>query len=83
MCTLAKTPKSMWTEAVNTAAFLVNRLSTKSRLDVIPYQLVNEKKPSIYHLRVFGCRVYVLQKEKELRKWVSRSSEGIFLGYDE
>ena len=80
MCILAKTPKSMWIEVVNTVAFLINCLPTKSCPDV---QLLNGKKPSLDHLRVFGCRVYVLQKEKELTKWASCSTEGIFLGYDE
>ena len=83
MCILANTPKSMWTEAVNTAGFLVNRLPTKSRPNITPFQLLFDKKPSLDHLRVFGCKVYVLQKEKELTKWASRSTEGIFMGYDE
>lgn len=83
MCILAKTPKSMWMEAINTAAFLVNRIPTKSQPDVTPYQLVNGNKPSLNHLRIFGCKVYILKKEKELTKWANRSSEGIFLGYDE
>jgi hypothetical protein len=83
MCLQAKTPKSMWTEAVNTAAFITNRCPTKSYPDMTPFQLLNNKKPSLDHLRVFECRIYVLQKEKELTKWASRSIEGIFLGYDD
>jgi transposase InsO family protein len=83
MCLQAKTPKSMWTEAINTAAFLANRCPTQSRPNMTPFQLLLAKRPSLDHLRVFGCRVYILQKDKELTKWASRASEGIFLGYDD
>jgi transposase InsO family protein len=79
MCIQAKTPKSMWTEAINTCA----RLPTKGRPDATPFQLLFNKKPFLDHLRVFGCKVYVLQKEKELTKWASRSTKGILLGYDD
>ena len=44
------------------------------------YELRFGRQPRVYHLRVFGCRCFVL-KEGNLDKFESRSSDGIFLGY--
>lgn len=71
-----------WGEAVMTAAYLQNRLPTKA-CDVTPYELWNNKKPDVGHIKVFGCQVYTyVPKEKRL-KFDCRGQKGIFLGYNE
>ena len=45
--------------------------------------LLNGKKPSVEHFRLFSCRYFILNNGKEhLEKFDSKSDEGIFLGYD-
>ena len=44
------------------------------------YELQFGRQPRVDHLRVFGCRCFVL-KEENLDKFESRSSDDIFIGY--
>jgi hypothetical protein len=45
-----------------------------------PFELRFGCKSSASHLRPFGCKCFVL-KRRNLDKFVSRSSDGILLGY--
>jgi hypothetical protein len=45
-----------------------------------PFELCFGHKPSVFHLRPFGCQCFVL-KCGNLDKFESRSSDGILLGY--
>ena len=55
----AELGQEFWAEAVGTACYLVNR-SPSSVLDVkTPHEVWSGKKPSLQHLRVFGCDSYV------------------------
>ena len=44
------------------------------------YELCFGRKPSVCHLRAFGCKCFIL-KHGNLDNFESRSSDGIFLGY--
>jgi len=47
-----------------------------------PYELFKRRKPNISHLRVFGCKCFILNNGKDnLDKFDSKANEGIFLGY--
>ncbi|GAV69083.1 hypothetical protein CFOL_v3_12584, partial [Cephalotus follicularis] len=75
-------PKYLWAEAVNTACYIINRVMIRSILKKTPYELFNDRKPSVSHLRPFGCKVFILNNGKEnLGKFDAKSDEGIFLGY--
>ncbi|PKA63291.1 Retrovirus-related Pol polyprotein from transposon TNT 1-94 [Apostasia shenzhenica] len=75
-------PKYFWAEAVNTACYVVNRVTVRSILKKTPYELWKGRKPNISHLRVFGCKCFVLNNGKDdLGKFDSKSDEAIFLGY--
>jgi hypothetical protein len=52
----------------------------RSILHLTPFELRFGRKPSISHLRPFGCTCFVL-KCGNLDKYESRSFDGIFLGY--
>ena len=59
-------------------------LSTLIRhiLKKTPYELYKGRKQNISHLRVFGCRCFVLNNRKEsLSKFDAKADEAIFLGY--
>jgi hypothetical protein len=46
-----------------------------------PFELCFSRKPSISHLRPFGCKCFVLKREN-LDKFKSYSSDGILLEYN-
>jgi hypothetical protein len=45
-----------------------------------PFELLFEHQPSVSHLRLFGCKYFIL-KRGNLNKFESRPSVVIFLGY--
>ena len=69
-------------EAVNTTCYVTNRCLIKSLIRKTPYELLNDRKPSIAHLRPFGCKCLVLNNRKDdLGKFDARSDESLFVGY--
>ena len=57
--------QEFWAEAVETACYLVNRSPTSALIDKTPQEVWIGKKPSIKHLKFFGCDAYVhVPKEK-------------------
>jgi transposase InsO family protein len=74
-------PSSFWAEAVNTAVYLINRSPTKALKNETPFEAWSGRKPSVNHLKVFGCLCYA-QIPKERRHKLEETSERcIFLGY--
>ena len=75
-------PKYFWTETVNTVCFIINRAMIRPILKKISYKLWKERKSNISSFHTFGCKCYILNKEKDnLEKFNSKSDEAIFLGY--
>ena len=75
-----RTPRRYWAEAVNTACYVANRIFLRAFLKKTSYELMMGRTPKVSHLRVFGCKCFIL-KQGKLDKFESRSSDGIFLGY--
>jgi len=47
-----------------------------------PYELFKGIRPVLNHLKVLGCRCFILNNDKEqLDKFDTKEGEGIFLGY--
>jgi hypothetical protein len=65
-----------------TAVYLQNRLPTKSLISRTPYKAWHGRKPTMNHLRVFGCRAFVKQLS-HVDKLADRSRTGVFIGYAE
>ena len=65
MMFLTDLPLSFWGYALETAAFTLNRESSKS-VEMTPYELWFRKKPKLSFLKVWGCDTYVkrLQPDK-------------------
>jgi hypothetical protein len=57
-----------------------NRIFLCSILYLTPFKLRFGRKPSVSHLRPFGCKCFVL-KHGNLDKFESHSFDGILLGY--
>ncbi|CAH9135713.1 unnamed protein product [Cuscuta epithymum] len=74
-------PKQFWAEAVNTAVYLLNRISTKSLDNKTPYEAWSGYKPKLDHLRVFGSPCYTHVPDVKRDKLDARAVVGIFIGY--
>ena len=53
-------PDCFWVEAVAAAVHILHISPTKDVWNQTPYEAWNGNKPSVSHLRVFGCICYVL-----------------------
>jgi hypothetical protein len=60
--------------------YISNRIFLHSILHLTPFELRFGRKPSVSHLRHFGCKSFIL-KHGNLDIFESRSSDGILLGY--
>lgn len=74
-------PKRFWGDAVMTACYLINRIPTKILKDISPFEVLNKTKPSLDHLKVFGCVCFVLVPGEQRTKLDAKSIKSIFLGY--
>jgi len=75
-------PKYFWVDVVYTASYVLNRTLIRSILKKTPSELYRGRKPSISHLRVFGCKCFILNNGKDnLDKCDPKSDEGIHIGY--
>ena len=77
----AKQPHRFWAEALSTAAYLINRSPTKTLGDKTPFEAWYGKKPSVKHLKVFGCAAYSHVAKDERKKLDPKAKKCSFLGY--
>ncbi|GBL83156.1 Retrovirus-related Pol polyprotein from transposon TNT 1-94 [Araneus ventricosus] len=77
----SKLPKSCWGCAIQTAAFLHNRIPCTSINDCTPYELKYSTKPDLSKIRIFGCDAYVKVADTQRRKLDPKSKKMIFIGY--
>jgi hypothetical protein len=75
-----RTPRRFWAYAISIACYISNRIFLCSILHLTPFELYFGRKPSVSHLRPFGCKCFVL-KHGNLDKFESHSSDGILLRY--
>ena len=73
-------PKRFWGEAVNTAAYLVNRCHSSALDFKTPEEMWTGHPPKFDNLRVFGCVAYAHQKQGKLDP---RAKKCMFIGYPE
>ena len=74
--------KSFWAEALETAVYRINRISSSSLSpNTTPYHRCHSSTSDISHSRVSGCKcIYAIPKTK-VKKLDPRSREAIFVGY--
>ncbi|KAK8547496.1 hypothetical protein V6N12_031633 [Hibiscus sabdariffa] len=71
-------PISFWGHALETAAFTLNRVPSKS-VQKTPYEIWTGKRPSMSFMKIWGCQAYV--KYQMSTKLEPRSHKCIFVGY--
>ena len=49
----------LWGKAASTAVYILNHFPTKSLQGLMPYEAWIGSKPSVEHLRIFGCLAHV------------------------
>ncbi|KAL2253255.1 UNVERIFIED_CONTAM: Retrovirus-related Pol polyprotein from transposon TNT 1-94 [Sesamum indicum] len=67
-------------DAVNTAAFLINRESSVPLNNKIPEEVWSGKKVDLSFLRTFGCLAYILNDDRT--KLDAKSIKCTFIGYE-
>eukprot|EP00253_Pinus_taeda_P011098 PITA_11098 len=72
--------QEFWAKVVDIACYLANRSPSSALEDKIPQEVWNSKKPSLAHLRVFGCDAYVHVPKEKRTKLDSKSEKYIFIG---
>lgn len=76
-------PQFLWAEAINCAAYVLNRTGP-SKVDYkTPYELWFGKKASVINLKVFGTECFVHIPKEKRRKLDKKVYKGYFVGYME
>ena len=78
MMSLTNLPLSFWGYALETTAFTLNRVPSKS-VEMTPYELWFSKKPKLSFLKVWGFDAYV--KKLQPDKLKPKSKKCVFIGY--
>ncbi|GJW32296.1 retrovirus-related pol polyprotein from transposon TNT 1-94 [Tanacetum coccineum] len=71
----------LWAEAINTACYTQNRSLIRHRYNKTPYELMQDKKPDLSFLHVFGSLCYPTNDHEDLSKFDAKADIGIFIGY--
>ena len=79
MLKATKVPNYMWGEAIRHATYIINRVSTRALMNQTPYESLRGRKPSIGHIRVFGCVAHAKVDSVHLRKLDDRSQALVHL----
>jgi hypothetical protein len=74
------TPRRFWADAISTTCYISNRIFLRLILHLTLFELRLGCKPSVSHLRLFGCKCFILKCDN-LDKFESRSFDDILLRY--
>ena len=78
-------PLELWADAILSACHIRNRLPSRTLDGKSPYEAWNGRKPTVGHIRKWGCKVYRLINKKTGRKKFQedfKSMEGYLVGYE-
>ena len=73
-------PQFLWTEALKTAVYILNRVPTKA-VPKTPFEIWKGWKPSLRHMSVWGCPSEVRIYNPHEKKLDRRTLSGFFIGY--
>jgi len=80
MLAQANLPISFWGDALLTAAYILNRVPSKS-VPSTPYELWTGRSPNLDHLRPWGSAGYVHSTSHKYGKLGPRASKKVFIRY--
>ncbi|GJU52201.1 retrovirus-related pol polyprotein from transposon TNT 1-94 [Tanacetum coccineum] len=81
MHSASKLPLFFWAEVIATACYTQNRSLIFPRHEKTPYHIINERKPTLKHIHMFGCTCYLFRDGKNLDKMKEKKDPCIFVRY--
>ncbi|GJW16089.1 retrovirus-related pol polyprotein from transposon TNT 1-94 [Tanacetum coccineum] len=81
MLSASKLPLFFWAEAIATACYTQNRSIIIPTHEKMAYHIINDRKPSIKHLHIFGCTCYLTRDGENLDKMKEKGDLCILVGY--
>ncbi|GJS21979.1 retrovirus-related pol polyprotein from transposon TNT 1-94 [Tanacetum coccineum] len=81
MLSASKLPLFFWAEAIATACYTQNRSIIIPTHEKTAYHIINDIKPLIKHLHIFGCTCYLTRDGENLDKMKERGDPCILVGY--
>ncbi|GJU79860.1 retrovirus-related pol polyprotein from transposon TNT 1-94 [Tanacetum coccineum] len=81
MLSAFKLPLFFWAEAIATACYTQNRSIIIPTHEKMAYHIINDRKPSIKHLHIFGCTCYLTRDGENLDKMKEKGDPCILVGY--
>ena len=76
-------PKVFWPEAINWSVHILNRSPTFAVQNMTPEEAWSGRKPSVDHLRIFGCIAFAHIPDEKRKKLDDKSEKCVFLGVSE
>lgn len=76
-----KVSHRLWAEAINTAAYILNRCVSSMSREKTPYELWTQHKPNLTHVRTFGSVAYAYVEKQFRKKFDEKSRRCILVGY--
>ncbi|GJR84797.1 ribonuclease H-like domain-containing protein [Tanacetum coccineum] len=81
MLSTSKLLLCFWAKAIETACYTHNRSLLIPRHEKTPYHIINERKPTLKYLHIFGCTCYLIRDGENLDKMKEKGDACIFVGY--
>jgi len=76
-------PNKFWAEAVNTAAYILNRSPTKAIRNQSQFEAWHKRKLDVSHLKVFGSIAYAFIPSQSRDKFDEKGEKLIFIVYSD
>ncbi|GJY98038.1 retrovirus-related pol polyprotein from transposon TNT 1-94 [Tanacetum coccineum] len=81
MLSASKLPLFFWAKATATACYAQNRSILIPTHEKMAYHIINDRKPLIKHLNIFGCTCYLTRDGENLDKMKEKGDPCILVGY--
>nr|GEW82490.1 Gag-Pol polyprotein [Tanacetum cinerariifolium] len=81
MLSASQLPLFFRAEAIATACYTQNRSIIILTRGKTPYHIINDRKPSVKHLHIFGCICYLTRDGENLDKMKQKRDQCILVGY--
>ncbi|GJU12400.1 retrovirus-related pol polyprotein from transposon TNT 1-94 [Tanacetum coccineum] len=81
MLSASKLPLFFWAEAIATTCYTQNRSIIIPTYEKMAYHIINDIKPLIKHLHIFGCTCYLTRDGENLDKMKEKADSCILVGY--
>ncbi|KAL8116072.1 hypothetical protein AgCh_022529 [Apium graveolens] len=82
MMSYANLPVFLWGYALETSTYLLNKVPSKS-VPQTPYEIWKERKPSLKHVKIWGCPAYVKHATFLEKEFILEGNSGSKIELDE